>query len=125
MIGAGIRPGDILCVDRTVDFFEGAIVIASVDGEFTVKYLRKDADGLYLQPANDRYPPIRFGSEQDVRCWGVVTGLIRKFDYRKGRKPVQDPPPRPRRKKADLPDIQIGYGRRQKYREDLSDRVEP
>lgn len=124
MTGAGICPGDVLCVDRSIDFFDGAVVIASVDGEFTVKYLRKDGDRLYLQPANDKYPPIFFGGEQDVRCWGVVTGLVRKFNYRSTRQPVEEPPPRTPARKAVQSPFQIGRGKRQKYRQNLGDRTE-
>ena len=124
MTGAGILPGDVLCVDRSIDFFDGAVVIASVDGEFTVKYLRKEGGRLCLQPANDKYPPIFFGGEQDVRCWGVVTGLVRKFNYRGTRQPVEEPPPRPPRRKTAPPEIKIGYGKRQKYRQNLADETE-
>ena len=124
MIGAGIRPGDVLCVDRSIDFFDGAVVIASVDGEFTVKFLRKEGGRLCLQPANEKYPPIFFDGEQDVRCWGVVTGLVRKFDYRSGRRTVEEPPPRAPRRKIVPTEIKIGSGRRQKYRQDLSDQAE-
>lgn len=57
MVGAGIFPGDVLCVDRSIDFFDGAIIVASLDGEFTVKYLRRDNGQIRLEAANDRYPP--------------------------------------------------------------------
>ena len=64
MTGAGIRPGDILVVDRSLEARDGSIVIACVDNEFTVKYLRMDGGTVSLVPANRRYKPITFA---DVR----------------------------------------------------------
>ena len=57
MIDAGIREGDLVIVERTNAPRVGDIVIAEVDGEWTMKYLRKRGD-LYLAPANPRYKPI-------------------------------------------------------------------
>ncbi len=123
MTEAGIAPGDVLCVDRSIDFFDGAIVIASVDGEFTVKYLRKDGERIYLQPANPHYLPIVFGGEQDVRCWGVVTGLIRKFRYAGPRQTVREPEPVVRAKPVRNSEVRIGNGRgRQRYEQNLADK---
>ena len=121
MIDAGIRPGDILCVDRSIDFFDGAIVIASVDGEFTVKYLRKDGERIYLQPANRKFKPIFFGTEQDVRCWGVVSGLVRKFSYAAKRQPIERTASIPERPPVQAVTFRIGDGRRrQRYEQNLS-----
>ena len=53
MVGAGIRPGDLLVVDRALRPADGDIIIASVDGDFTVKTYRCDATGVRLEPAND------------------------------------------------------------------------
>ena len=67
MIGANIFPGDILCVDRSLDFFDGAIIVASIDGGFTVKYLRKNGNRTYLEPANANFKPIYFTPGQDLQ----------------------------------------------------------
>jgi len=81
MVGAGIRSGDILVVDRSLDAFDGSIVIANVDGEFTVKILR-NADGqIALEPANPRYRPIRFSEGMELRLFGVVTAVIHQFPH--------------------------------------------
>ena len=121
MTGAGIFPGDVLCVDRSIDFFDGANIVASVDGEFTVKYLRKNCEQLDLQAANPNYPPIIFGTEQDVRCWGVVTGLVRKFNYGAKRKPVEQTASIPERPPVQPVTFRIGDGRRrQHYDQNLS-----
>ena len=119
MTGADIFPGDILCVDRSLDFFDGAIIVASVDGEFTVKYLRQNGGVTYLEAANPDYPPIRLTPLQDIRFWGVVTGVVRKIDYARGRRVVPEPEPRPK-PAAPRPDPGVrATGRREKYREKL------
>ena len=91
MTGANIFPGDVLCVDRSLDFFDGAIIVVSVDGEFTVKYLRRTGEEIWLEAANPRFPPIRFSPMQDIRFWGVVTGVARKIDYGRSRRVVPEP----------------------------------
>ena len=58
MLDAGIQPGDLVIVERTNAPRVGDIVIAEVDGEWTMKYLRKRGNQLYLQPANRKYKPI-------------------------------------------------------------------
>lgn len=79
MQGAGIREGDILVVDRSLEAQEGSVVIACVDGEFTVKYLRRSPEGPYLEPANRKYKPIRFTDGMELRLFGVVTAVIHQF----------------------------------------------
>jgi DNA polymerase V len=75
MIDAGITHGDILIVDRSIAPVIGNIVLAELDGEFTVKYLGHDE----LIPANTKYNPIRFVEGQAVSLVGVVSGLMRKY----------------------------------------------
>lgn len=79
MLGAGIRPGDILVVDRSVTACAGMIVIAAVNNEFTVKYLRTDGDRWYLEGANKRYKPIYFTDGMELKIFGVVTSCIHQF----------------------------------------------
>jgi DNA polymerase V len=79
MLGAGIRSGDILVVDRSLNAVDGSIVIAAVDNEFTVKYLRKDESGIRLEPANRKYKPITFCDGMELRLFGVVTAVIHQF----------------------------------------------
>ena len=86
MLGAGIRPGDILVVDRSATPLDGSIVIACVDGEFTVKYLRRDDAGLRLEPANRKYKAIAFPEGRELRIFGVVTACIHQFVPRKAKK---------------------------------------
>lgn len=78
MRGIGIYPGDVLVVDRSLRAHHGDIVIAVVDGEFTVKEL-----ALQPKPAllarNPDYPPIRINAETEVEINGVVTHAICHF----------------------------------------------
>ncbi len=79
MEGAGIRPGDLLVVDRSLEPVNGSVVIACVDGEFTVKTLRKGRGWVRLEAANPAYPSIRFSREMELRVFGVVTAVIHRF----------------------------------------------
>lgn len=76
MIGAGIQPGDMLIVDRSLEATHGKIVIAAIDGELTVKRLVKTANGARLLPENSAYQPIDITDSQDLVIWGVVTYVI-------------------------------------------------
>ena len=75
MIDAGINNGDVLIVDRSIDAKIGNIVLAELDGEFTIKFLGKNQ----LIPANPKYAPINFLEGQTVSIAGVVTGLMRRL----------------------------------------------
>ncbi len=78
MEGAGIFSGDILVVDRSLEAVSGKIIIAVVNGEFTVKKLVKKKDALYLVAENPRYPAIQITPDLDFLVWGVVTFVIHK-----------------------------------------------
>jgi SOS regulatory protein LexA len=77
MIDAGIHPGDIAVVERRITADPGELVVAIVDGEFTLKYLECDKGGYFLRPANPAYTPIR--PKGELQIFGVVVGLIRKY----------------------------------------------
>lgn len=76
MIKAGIHDRDILIVDRSLEPSHGKIVIASLNGELTVKRLHKDGNRIRLIAENDAYAPIEITGEIDLRIWGVVTNVI-------------------------------------------------
>lgn len=76
MLGAGIHPGDLLVVDRSLDAEDGAIIIAAVDGEFTVKHYRCQNGSVRLEAANPAYAPITFSEGNELHCFGVVTAVI-------------------------------------------------
>lgn len=78
MINAGIFPGDILIVDRSITPKSNDIIIASLDKEFTVKRFIKNRDGVFLYPANQEFPIIKLSEQSDFMIWGVVTFNIHK-----------------------------------------------
>jgi len=78
MIGAGIYDCDVLVVDRSLARKDGAIVIAVVDGELTVKRFFAYDNKVVLKAENPKYPDITVTQEMDFRIWGVVTTVIHK-----------------------------------------------
>ena len=88
MIGEGIHDGDLLVVDRSLRPASGDVIIACVDGDFTVKTYRrerkKDANGAFrdevrLEPANPNYPVIVLKRGQELDYFGKVTACIHRF----------------------------------------------
>ncbi len=80
MTGAGIMPGDIVIVEKGKDAKHGDIVIAQVDGEWTMKYYLKEARQVVLKAANKTYPPMK--PKQELVIGGVVIACIRKYANR-------------------------------------------
>ncbi len=76
MIDAFIPPKAKLLIDRSVNPKNGDIVLAVVNGEFTVKYLRKNDYKCSLVPANKKYKEIEITQEMDFAVWGVVISII-------------------------------------------------
>ncbi len=85
MIGAGIDDGDLLVIDKSLEPQEGNIVVAFVDGEFTLKRFRRDASGLcaWLEPENPDFEPIRVTADNDFMVWGVLTHSIKSHTGRR------------------------------------------
>ena len=79
MLKAGIRPGDILVVNRARTAVHDDIVVASVDGALTLKRLYKRNGQIELHPANDSFNIITFSEGQELLVWGVVTSCIHQF----------------------------------------------
>ena len=78
MIDAGIHSGDILTVDRSEEAVDGAIVIAMVNGEMTVKELSL-LPTVRLIAHNSKYPPIELSEQDEFEIFGKVKGLVRVF----------------------------------------------
>ena len=76
MIKAGIFPGDILVVDKSLEAKNRDIVIGVVDNEFTVKRYIKNSNGSFLYPENPNYRAIKMTEGSQI--WGVVTYVIHK-----------------------------------------------
>ncbi len=79
MKDAGINDGDLMIVDKSLPATDGKIAVCFIDGEFTVKRIKKDTNACWLVPANDNYRPIRVTRDNDFRIWGIVTHTIKYF----------------------------------------------
>jgi DNA polymerase V len=79
MVEAGIFDGDVVVVDRAIKPRSGQIVVAIVDGEFTVKYLWMRAGRLKLKAANPTFPDIVPREGQVIEVWGVVKAALKEF----------------------------------------------
>lgn len=79
MEGAGIFEGDVLVVDRALDARDNTIIVAFVNGEFTIKRLSTDGNTLTLVPENPLYDPISVTEEMEFRVWGIATYVIHRL----------------------------------------------
>lgn len=79
MVEAGLGDGDTIIVDRAIKPVNGHIVVAVVDGEFTVKYLQQRVGRVRLKAANPTFPDIVPRDGQVIEVWGVVTACIKRF----------------------------------------------
>ena len=79
MVEAGIFDGDIMVVDKAIKPRHGHIVVAVVDGDFTVKRLYQHAGRVKLRAANVTFPEIVPKEGQTIEVWGVVTATIKRF----------------------------------------------
>ena len=78
MVDAGIKSSDVMVIDRALTPKNNDIILAVIDGEFTVKRIKKNDDELYLIPANENYHPVKITEDMDFQVWGVVTFIIHK-----------------------------------------------
>lgn len=78
MIGAGLDDNDLLIIDRSLEPTHNKIAVCFLDGEFTVKRLKVNAEGVWLQPENPNYPIIKITEDNDFVIWGIVTNVIKK-----------------------------------------------
>lgn len=83
MKDAGIFPGDKVIIDRSIEAHDGSIVVAYLNGEFTMKYLdltHKSEGYIELRPANKDIPVFKIEAGDNFLVWGVVIHLIRTFE---------------------------------------------
>ena len=80
MKGCGIDDGDLLVIDKSIEPRDGDIVVAFIDGDFTLKKVKLEPDGscLWLMPANEDYPPIKVTEDNHFVVWGVLTYNIKR-----------------------------------------------
>ncbi len=79
MTGFGIRDGDLLVVDRAVEAADLSIIIAVVDGTFTVKQLCRLPDGVLLRASGEDHGDILVGPDETLTIWGVVRYAIHRL----------------------------------------------
>lgn len=77
MVGAGIHDGDICVVDRSMKPVDGSVIVALVNGEFTMKRLRMKAGRVWLHPENAGYPDIPITEGTEFEIWGVIGKSVR------------------------------------------------
>lgn len=79
MKDAGIDDGDLLVIDKAIEPRDGDIVVAFIDGEFTLKRIKIEnhPHAVWLLPANEEFPPIRITEENNFAVWGVLTYNIK------------------------------------------------
>lgn len=78
LVEADIHDGDIVVIDKSLEPRQGDLAVCCIDGEFTLKYINIQKDGVYLQPANKDYEPIFVSPDDDFIIWGIVTYSIKK-----------------------------------------------
>ncbi len=78
MKGAGIKAGDVVVVDRAITAKHNAVIVALINGEFTLKRLYHRNNTLYLVPEHPSYETIKIVEGMEFQVWGVVTYCIHK-----------------------------------------------
>ncbi|MDP4272072.1 MAG: translesion error-prone DNA polymerase V autoproteolytic subunit [Bacteroidota bacterium] len=79
MRDAGINDGDLLVIDKSLEPTDGRIAVCYIDGEFTLKRIRIEGDGIYLYPANSEFSPIHVTEENEFVIWGILTHSIKSY----------------------------------------------
>ena len=79
MIGAGIHNGDLLIIDRSINARSGHIILAVLNGDFTLKRLVKSNREIWLHPENPKEKPIKISEEMEFQIWGVAIHCIHKL----------------------------------------------
>jgi len=79
MKNAGIFDGDLLIIDKSLEPQDGKIAICQIDGDFTVKRIKKENDVVWLIAENEEYKPIKVTEENELMIWGIVIHSIKTF----------------------------------------------
>ena len=78
MVGAGLDDSDLLVIDRSLEPAHNKIAVCFLDGEFTVKRLIINKEGVWLKPENPNYSTIKITEENNFIIWGIVTNVIKR-----------------------------------------------
>ena len=79
MRDCGIDDGDLLVIDKSLTPQEGSIAVCFVDGEFTLKRISVQRDGVWLVPANSQYPALHVTEGSNFQVWGIVSYVVKKM----------------------------------------------
>ena len=78
MIDAGIDDGDLLVIDKSLERRNNSLAVCCLNGEFTLKYIKRAGERLWLMPANPDFEPIEVKSEDEFTIWGIVSWIVKK-----------------------------------------------
>ncbi len=78
MRDAGVDHGDLLVIDKSLTYRNNALAVCFINGEFTLKRIKREGETLVLMPANRDYQPIVVKEDADFAVWGIVTYIIKK-----------------------------------------------
>ena len=79
MRDCGIDDGDLLIIDKALSPREGSIAVCFVDGEFTLKRISIQHDGVWLVPANPQYPALHVTEGSNFQVWGIVSYVVKSM----------------------------------------------
>lgn len=79
MTDAGIADKDLLIIDKSLEPTDGKIAVCIIEGEFVLKRLKVNKEGIWLMPANKDYKPTKITEYNDFEIWGIVTHSIQKY----------------------------------------------
>ena len=79
MVEAGLDNGDLLVIDRSLNPENGRIAVCYLEGEFTVKRIKKKGKKLFLKPENNNYKEIEISYDNELIIWGIVTYVIKSL----------------------------------------------
>ena len=77
--GIGISDGDLLIVDKSLNFINGDVAVVYLDGEFTAKMVKVEKDKAWLLAANEKYKPILVTADNEFSIFGIVAHNIHSF----------------------------------------------
>jgi DNA polymerase V len=77
---AGIDAGDLLVIDKSLNYRHGALAVCFLNGEFTLRRIKITGDTMFLMPADEAYQPVPVKEDDDFTIWGIVTYVIKKVE---------------------------------------------
>lgn len=78
MRDAGVDSGDLLVIDKSLPYRQGALAVCFINGEFTLKRIKLKGEETWLVPANSEFEPIVLRAEDEFAVWGIVTYILKK-----------------------------------------------